>query len=777
MHWIDWLIVLVPLLLVAAVSFYTQRHVKSVSDFLVGGRVAGRYLLTVAGAEAGMGLITIIAWFEAHYANGYAYGFWGGFTPLLTIFITLTGFAIYRYRETRAMTMAQFFELRYSKRFRIFTGGLSAFAGIFNYGIFPAVGGRFFIYYCDLPVTLTWGGWSIPTIAVVMFAFLSIAVLLVTLGGQLTIMVSDALQGLLSYPLYVVIFFAVIYLFTFAEIETAVLDRPPGKSYMNPFDIGELRDFNLFFVMVGVFASVYNRLSWQGSQGYNAAAINAHEQKMAGVLGAWRSGFSMMAISFVTIAAFTYMHHDSFAAGAEMVNRNLAIKTLNADHAAALNGVDPKTLSLEELTHIADGLEGKERQTYNAIVTQMTVPVAIRAFLPVGITGAFCAVMIFFLISTDTTYLHSWGSILIQDLIVPLRKDPLQPRTQMLLLRLAAIGVALYAFVFSLFFAQINYIFMFFALTGSVYLGGAGACILGGLYWKRGTAAGAWATMIVGACLAISAFTGQQMWADTIYPWLAARPALHDSIGNGLVAFSNAVPGIAWELNAARFPINGQEMYFFTMLGCIAVYVGVSLLTCREPYNLERLLHRGKYRAAADDRAPGRAGEVPAGPVGSFRGALRKLLGIDHQYTRGDRILAWSVFLWTLFTVSLWGLKIVWNLIWRWPDYWWTRWWWYQAITLGIGIGLVTTVWFTWGTTRDLFRMFRRLNNLERDDRDDGRVFGHVNADEVDIIEQIEDAPDPTRGPVVDAGTTPLPDRLDADGVDEEVDPRPERRP
>ena len=38
MHWVDWIIVIIPLLIVAYVSFRTQKYVKGVSDFLTAGR-------------------------------------------------------------------------------------------------------------------------------------------------------------------------------------------------------------------------------------------------------------------------------------------------------------------------------------------------------------------------------------------------------------------------------------------------------------------------------------------------------------------------------------------------------------------------------------------------------------------------------------------------------------------------------------------------------------------------------------------------------------------
>ena len=56
-------------------------------------------------------------------------------------------------------------------------------------------------------------------------------------------------------------------------------------------------------------------------------------------------------------------------------------------------------------------------------------------------------------------------------------------------LRVAIFGVCLFIFLFSLLFSQQQDILMFFALTGTIYLGWAGSAIIGGLYWKRGTTA------------------------------------------------------------------------------------------------------------------------------------------------------------------------------------------------------------------------------------------------------------------------------------------------
>lgn len=697
MHLIDWLVLILPSLAVVYIAIRTHYYTKGVAGFLAGGRVAGRYVVAVADGAASFGLITAVALWEKYYQSGFAIGFWQKLGTPIALILTLTGFLIYRYRETRAMTMGQFFEVRYSKRFRIFAGILGYAAGVINYALFPAVGARFFIYFTGMPLQIDLWGYSVSTFPLVMAGFLSVALAIVLIGGQLTIMVTDCVQGIFSYIGYAIVFFAVLWFFTFQQFGEAMMDRGPGLSFINPFDTGELRDFNLLFIFIGLLGSIYNRMSWQGSQAYNAAAINAHEQKMAGVLGTWKAGFQNLMLMLLALAAYTMMHHADFATQAASVQAELT-ERINLGSAV----------------------------TTETIRNQMLVPVAIREFLPIGITGLLLAVMIFWMVSTDTTYIHSWGSIFVQDILVPRRKKPFSEKTQLLLLRLSITGVALFAFFFSLFYGQTTYILMFFALTGAIYLGGAGAVIIGGMYWSRGTAAGAWAAMITGVTMAVGGFFCTHYWADLIYPWLySSYPGFLEAFKNGLEGLGDALPIANWEVGPKKFPISGQEVLLLTMIGAVTAYIVTSLATCREPFNLDRMLHRGPYARKDDDDG---ALTVQAEHK---RGWVQKLLGFNEHYSKGDRILAWAVFSWTMLHFAIFIVTALWNLLFGvWSAETWFLYWKYYTVGLTGFVAIITTVWFTIGGTVDLRRLFQRLKVLQVNQLDDGRVIGHMNADD-----------------------------------------------
>ena len=108
---------------------------------------------------------------------------------------------------------------------------------------------------------------------------------------------------------------------------SAVLSRPEGESFFNPFNIGHLSDFNILFVIISIVGAVYGRNAWLGSQGYMASASSPHEQKMAGVLASWRAGFLSISLMLLVIGAYTYMNSKAWEPQQREVRQELEMRT------------------------------------------------------------------------------------------------------------------------------------------------------------------------------------------------------------------------------------------------------------------------------------------------------------------------------------------------------------------------------------------------------------------------------------------------------------------
>jgi len=319
MQLLDWIIVagLFCILLYGALS--TRKYTKSVSGFLAAERCGGRYIISMAQAAAGLGVISLVYWFEMYYENGFTGYWWGSMTEPALIVVALSGFVFYRYRQTRAMTLAQFFEMRYSRNFRVFSGLVAYLAGIINFGIFPAVGARFFIALCGLPHTITTLGIDLDTYIVLMIGLLSISLLFTFLGGHIAVMVTDFLQGAFVNVVFAVIVFYLLYHIRWERMAEIMLTAEAGKSLVDPFDIGEQSHFNIWFYLISVVVVFYSTMGWQGTQGYYCCAKDAHEAKMANILNYWRFRVLLIVAIITPIAVRTVLHHPDFSSEATAI--------------------------------------------------------------------------------------------------------------------------------------------------------------------------------------------------------------------------------------------------------------------------------------------------------------------------------------------------------------------------------------------------------------------------------------------------------------------------
>jgi len=643
MHIVDWLIMILPLVICAGIALYSRRYVRSVADFMAGGRNAGRFLICTARSEQGAGAVVFVAAFQVFAVGGFTLSWWGQLSVPVSLLIAISGFVIYRYRQTRALTLGQFFEMRYSRNFRLFAGGLAFFAGLINFGIIPVIGSRFMVNFLGLPQDLLILGWQVPTYLLLMALFLTICVVMTTFGGQIAVLLTDCAEGMFTQIFYSVIAITLVFFFfNWVETRAVLLDTAPGKSLVNPFDSFSLKDFNIWFVLMGIFVSAYSTMAWQNSHAFNASGSSPHEARMGMILGRWRGFAGSVMITLLAVCALTYLHS---AAGSAVVQADLSKIT------------DPST------------------------VNQMRIPVALSHMLPVGLKGMLLSICLMGIIAGDGIHLHSWSSIFIQDVVVPMRKKPFSLKEHLLLLRLSIVGVAVFVFIFGAIFPQTEYVTIWFQITMAVFTGGAGAAIIGGLYWKRGTAAGAWVGFLTGSGLSVG----------------------------GIITRIYFQKVLGYE-----FILNGMQIGFIACLAAVTSYIIVSLLTCKNPHNMDKLLHRGAYAVEPE----GDVDDLIPAKINWFN----RLWGIDDQFSRSDRWITLGIFWWSITWFLVFVAGSVAYLIHPWSSGAWADFWFVQAICMPLAIGVATTVWFTIGCFHDLRIFFRRLHEEKIDLHDDGVV-------------------------------------------------------
>ena len=683
---IDWLIVALVLGGMIYSVRMTKGLMKSVTDFLSAGRTAGRYVLSVSSGIAGLGAISIVMFMEMGFVAGFALSWWGLSQGIIILAITMSGWVIYRFRMTRSLTLAQFFEKRYSRNFRIFAGIIAFFAGILNFGIFPAVGAQFFINYCGLPESFL----GIPIYPLVMILLLGIALYFVYTGGQIAVIIADFFQGvfvtLVLFGIALFLFYNVSWDQVSESLEQTPLklarqeiadlqleesflqlsedeqnkkifdinNKYENSSRINPFKTSHVEDFNFWYFLIGIIGVMYGTLGWQGSQGYNSSAKSAHEAKMGSVLAGFRGLPQGLFMFLVPVLVYVFMNHPDYQAVADSVN-------------SSLSGLSTDTLR-----------------------SQMRAPFVLSEVLPVGLLGAFAALMLAAFISTHDTYLHSWGSIFIQDVIMPFRDKPFDKDTHIKVLRFSIFGVAVFIFFFSLLFSQSQKIALYFAVTAAIFSGGCGAVIIGGLYWDRGTTAAAWTAMIVGAVIGVGGTLVKQISSA----WLA-DPTSYQAMKSVLLFFQG---------------INGQEYWGIGMAASSMSYVTVSLAGSGKKMNMDKLLNRGKYSIE---------GEVKVVNVEPDFGW--KIFGMGKEFTKTDKLIYIVNYAWTGMWTLVFIIGTIYNLSNPVSNTSWMAYWKYY-IYINIIVCSVIIVWFTLGGFSDLRHMIKSLKSEDRDHGDDGWV-------------------------------------------------------
>jgi solute:Na+ symporter, SSS family len=643
MTWLDWAVVAAVMTLFVAMAVAANRLSKSVADFLVAGRSAGRYMLTVAYGAEWLGAINIVAMFEAYYIGGFPCMWWVMLSTPFIVYMRVSGWGVYRFRETRSMTIAQILETRYDRRVRMAAGIISWSAGMINFSFFPLVSSRLIMSIIGLPEQFHAAGIVFSTSTVVAAAMIAVPLCFILVGGHTSVMVSNFMQGLFTNVAAVII--VGVLLCTVFDWNTIthvlITTAKPGASMFDPLHTSNTKDFTASFFIINIVVAWYGAMSDVPSQAFFGSGKSAHEQRMGYLLSqiSWQG--LLVFFMVVAMCAMTMMQAPAYASVAATVNQSLA--AVPAEY------------------------QGK-------VLVSSTLP----HMLPPGLVGLFCAIMLAALLSSHNSFMHAWGGVLLQDIILPLRKTPLETRAHLWALRGAILFVGIVAFLLSTSFNPQQSILMLFASVNSIWLGPAGAVMLGGLYWKKGTAQAAIVTLLAGCAVGLALFGVQQAW-----------PYWHDK---------------------AEFPLNGQYCLLINIIFSTLLYTAVSFVTSAGEFNMDRMLHRGRYAIAGE--------ELPMLRPSKW---WQTIFGITPMFKRRDRVTAYVIVGYFLVWLGVFAAGTIYGALFDPGELAWARFW-QVYIYISAGLLVVTTIWLGVGGLRDMANLFRSLRGEDRDYSDTGEA-------------------------------------------------------
>jgi len=129
----------------------------------------------------------------------------------------------------------------------------------------------------------------------------------------------------------------------------------------------------------------------------------------------------------------------------------------------------------------------------------MSLAHALMKILPPGIVGLACIGFVSATMSTFSSYLLAFSSILLQDVISPLFRRDLTAVQRVRGVRYGVALIGVFIYVWGAFYHFPDTVFRYITLTGSLSYAATMTVLVGGMYWARGSTRGAYCAFVASA--------------------------------------------------------------------------------------------------------------------------------------------------------------------------------------------------------------------------------------------------------------------------------------
>ena len=443
---VDGSIVGLYLLATMIAGIMVRKYVAKVEHFIVAGREMNVYLGIASLAATEFGIVTAMYTAQAAYTRGFSGAIPGICQAVAMFAIGYTGFCVKKLRDSGVMTIPELFEQRYGRFVRWLSGVVIVLGGLLNMGVFLRVGGQFLVVCC---------GMNLHYLQLTMTVLLLAVMIYTIMGGMLSVLVTDFLQFVVMSAGLLVITFLVLGRFGWSTLTEAVRTHY-GDGGFNPF---AARGLGWPFVLSNLLTNTAAVLTWQAV----IARLLAAKDSATG-----RRVYTGAAFFFVC---------------------RWVIPGLWG--IAALATVTPDVLS-------GIGLQFGERDG-----SLFAMPYLLSQIVPMGMMGLLVAAMLAADMSTDSSYMLTWGSVIYNDVLAPFRKKPWPEKKGILWNRFIIAAIGIFLLIWGLWYKLEGNLWEYCQTTGTIYLASMSILLIGCCYWKRANNWGAIAAIVVGAVLPV----------------------------------------------------------------------------------------------------------------------------------------------------------------------------------------------------------------------------------------------------------------------------------
>jgi len=478
---IDWGILSVIFVLFLLMAIYVNTHVRSVADFLVSGRKVRMFLNIGAGIAGEIGLVSIASACEQGYMRGFGFILLGLIAMCFTLpLFGIFGFGIERFRATKAMSVPQYIEMRFSKRLRILTGIFNSIAGVLQMTIFPIVGAAFVKVLINAPDAVMLGGLAIKSTWIIMAILLTCVVIFTYFGGFITLIVTNFFQMIIIMGSICWLFFILLEDIGIQQYWSS-LETHKGIDGFYPFS--STSEYGIFYFFWLLIMTVLLQFSY-----------GPYLQKLASV-------------DKPKTARYSALLSGLFGTGRSYIILGIGVAAL-----AALGTQIPEGLNVGEIAW-----------------ERMATPYYLSKVVPPVLMGFLLAGLLFADVSTTDQYILAWSTSIVNDCIIPFKKEPFSTKAHIKAVKVTIFILCIIFFIFGLFYRPTMPIWEFLWLCANI-IGGTGIAVLAGMYWKRASTAGAYAAVFISLILPTTDIIIRQIlvrmapeWSLVVfgvkYPW------------------------------------------------------------------------------------------------------------------------------------------------------------------------------------------------------------------------------------------------------------------